>query len=79
MKNPYITHGKEDIKSDGIRAAIFPFAIISQGIDMDRKILKPEGYSLVERLKHHAEMSFFVVIQLGTYAYVGYTIYEVLK
>jgi hypothetical protein len=77
MKNPYRIHLEGNYVSDWIRAAIFPFALIAQAID--NKILKKRNASLIERLKFYGEMSGCTILQLGMYANLGYTFYEMLR
>lgn len=83
MKNPYgVPKNNEYTAEDAIITAIFPFAPISQGISMDKNVLKPGNASLKERLENCGITIGAEIAQLAIY-YYAYDIYrsihEVLK
>ena len=78
MKNPYrLYKNNEFMVGDAIMTAIFPFAPISYGIDVDKKILKPRNAHLKERLGNCGITISAKIIQLTTYYYV-YDIYSII-
>ena len=78
MRNPYRIHTDKPYTEDMLRAMIFPFATIFQGIDIDKKILKKRNAPLTERIKHHIEFSVCLnAVQLGVFSlstYAGYNL-----
>ena len=83
MKNPYRIPENNEYMADGaIMTAIFPFAPLSQGISIDKNVLKPRNASLKERLENCGITIGAEIAQLAIY-YIAYdiysTIYRVLK